>query len=93
MCPEDGEFEMLDCPTWKKQGGRGTDYFPTSFRARYRPAMVKQRVVHVSQVTYGWVEEWVQFAFVVMVEQGPSRNVRRGRPNATAPQALMNKAE
>ncbi|TKY89324.1 hypothetical protein EX895_001855 [Sporisorium graminicola] len=97
--PEDGEFELLDCPTWKKQGGRGTDYFPTSFRARYRPAMVKQRVVHVSQVTYGWVEEWVQFAFVVflafvvMVEQGPNRNVRRERPAAVARQALLNKAE
>ena len=96
---EDGEFELLDCPTWKKQGGRGTDYFPTSFGARYRPAMVKQRVVHVSQVTYGWVEEWVQFAFVVflafvvMVEQGPNRSMRRGRPNASVPQALMNKAE
>ncbi|SPO23597.1 uncharacterized protein UTRI_03877_B [Ustilago trichophora] len=95
--PEDGEFELIDCPSWKKQGGRGTDYFPTSFRARYRPAMVKQRVVHVSQVTYGWVEEWVQFAFVVflafvvMVEQGPNRNARRGKPNATAPPSLMNK--
>ncbi|CDU26471.1 uncharacterized protein SPSC_06665 [Sporisorium scitamineum] len=97
--PEDGEFELLDCPTWKKQGGRGTDYFPTSFRARYRPAMVKQRVAHVSQVTYGWVEEWVQFAFVVflafvvMVEQGPNRSMRREGPTAAARQALLNKAE
>ncbi len=95
--PEEGEFELLDCPTWKKQGGRGTDYFPTSFRARYKPSMVKQRVVHVSQVTYGWVEEWVQFAFVVflafvvMVEQGPNRNVRRAKP--TSPALLRNKAE
>ncbi|CBQ73208.1 conserved hypothetical protein [Sporisorium reilianum SRZ2] len=97
--PEDAEFELLDCPTWKKQGGRGTDYFPTSLRARYRPAMVKQRVVHVSQVTYGWVEEWVQFAFVVflafvvMVEQGPNRNVRRERPTPAVRHALLNKAE
>ncbi|SNX83883.1 uncharacterized protein MEPE_02591 [Melanopsichium pennsylvanicum] len=96
---EDADFEFLDCPSWKKQGGRGTDYFPTSFRARYRPDMVKQRVAHVSQVTYGWVEEWVQFAFVVflafvvMVEQGPNRNMRRGRPNAGAPLSLLNTAE
>lgn len=95
--PEDGEFELLDCPSWKKQGGRGTDYFPTSFRARYRPTMVKQRVAHVSQVTYGWVEEWVQFAFVVflafivMVEQGPNRNLRRNK--APAPAALMPKGD
>lgn len=97
--PEDGEFELLDCPTWKKQGGRGTDYFPTSFRARYHPAMVKQRIVHVSQATYGWVEEWVQFAFVVflafvvMVEQGPNRNVRRGRPTPPTLASLLPKAE
>ncbi len=86
--PEDGEFELLDCPSWKKQGGRGTDYFPTSFRARYRPAMVKQRAAHVSQVTYAWVEEWVQFAFVVflafvvMVEQGPNRAMHRAKAQA-----------
>ncbi|KAJ1026743.1 hypothetical protein NDA16_002040 [Ustilago loliicola] len=97
--PEDGEFELLDCPTWKKQGGRGTDYFPTSFRARYHPAMVKQRVVHVSQATYGWVEEWVQFAFVVflafvvMVEQGPNRNMRRGKPTPPALASLLPKAD
>lgn len=97
--PEDTEFEMLDCPSWKKQGGRGTDYFPTSFRARYRPAMVKQRVAHVSQVTYGWVEEWVQFAFVVflafmvMVEQGPNRNNRREMQASKAQQYLLKKAE
>ncbi|EST05119.2 hypothetical protein PSEUBRA_005378 [Kalmanozyma brasiliensis GHG001] len=93
--PEEAEFELLDCPTWKKQGGRGTDYFPTSFRARYRPTMVKQRVAHVSQLTYGWVEEWIQFAFVVflafvvMIEQGPNRNARRGKAGA-APQRIMN---
>jgi len=97
--PEDGEFELLDCPSWKKQGGRGTDYFPTSLRARYRPAMVKQRVVHASQVTIGWVEEWVQFAFVVflafivMVEQGPHRNMRRGKPTTSVPKSLMHKAD
>ncbi|GAK65937.1 uncharacterized protein PAN0_010d4159 [Moesziomyces antarcticus] len=99
--PEDGEFELLDCPSWKKQGGRGTDYFPTSFRARYRPAMVKQRAAHVSQVTYAWVEEWVQFAFVVflafvvMVEQGPNRAMHRAKAQAKggAVQALMPKAE
>lgn len=97
--PEDGEFELLDCPTWKKQGGRGTDYFPTSFCARYHPAMVKQRVVHVSQATYGWVEEWVQFVFVVFLtfvvvfEQGPNRNVRRGKPTPPALATLLPKAD
>ncbi|KAJ1018189.1 hypothetical protein NDA18_006348 [Ustilago nuda] len=97
--PEDGEFELLDCPTWKKQGGRGTDYFPTSFRARYHPAMVKQRVVHVSQATYGWVEEWVQFVFVVfltfvvVVERGPNRSVRRGKPTPPALATLLPKAD
>ncbi|KAJ9479289.1 hypothetical protein PHBOTO_002771 [Pseudozyma hubeiensis] len=96
---EDADFELLDCPSWKRQGGRGTDYFPTSFRARYRPAMVKQRVAHASQVTFGWVEEWVQFAFVVflafvvMVEQGPNRGARRGRKAGTSPQLLLNKSE
>lgn len=99
VLPEDGEFELLDCPSWKKQGGRGTDYFPTSLRARYRPAMVKQRFVHASQVTIGWVEEWVQFAFVVflafivMVEQGPHHNMRRGKPTAPVPKSLMHKAQ
>ncbi|GAC94016.1 hypothetical protein PHSY_001585 [Pseudozyma hubeiensis SY62] len=96
---EEADFELLDCPSWKRQGGRGTDYFPTSFRARYRPAMVKQRVAHASQVTLGWVEEWVQFAFVVflafvvMVEQGPDRGARRGRRATNTPQLLLNKSE
>lgn len=96
---EDADFELLDCPSWKRQGGRGTDYFPTSFRARYRPAMVKQRVAHASQVTFGWVEEWVQFAFVVflafvvMVEQGPNRGARRDRKAGSSPQLLLNKSQ
>ncbi|PWY99561.1 hypothetical protein BCV70DRAFT_148227, partial [Testicularia cyperi] len=82
---EEGEFEMLDCPTWKKQGGRGTDYFPTSFRARYHPAMMKQRATVATQMTYGWVEDWIQFAlvvflaFLVTVEQGPGRVLRGQR--------------
>lgn len=96
---EENDFELLDCPSWKKQGGRGTDYFPTSFRARYRPAMVRQRVVHVSRVTYGWVEEWVQFAFVVflafvvMVEQGPTGTKRRGQSATPVIRSLLNGAE
>ncbi|KAN0064730.1 hypothetical protein ACQY0O_001785 [Thecaphora frezii] len=81
------DFELLELPVEgtgpasrrvKRQGDWGTDYYPISLRARYQPAMVKQRVKVASNEAIVWISTWVTFttvivfAFVVAMRRGPA---------------------
>lgn len=63
----DEAFEMLDLdPARRKKGKRGTDYYPVSYSARYRPAVVKQRVQQASVEAVTWASAWATFSLVMV---------------------------
>ncbi|PWN51164.1 hypothetical protein IE53DRAFT_61261 [Violaceomyces palustris] len=87
------DFELLEVDQVKQRPNRsGTDYYPVSLRARYRPDMVRRRMQHASADAITWITTWVTFtavvvlAFVVAVKRGPepvlgnpARSGRRAR--------------
>ena len=74
------DFELLDLdPSKKRPGKRGTDFYPVSVRARYKPAVVKQRFKQASVEAVTWASAWATFsivmvfAFLVAFTRGPKR--------------------
>lgn len=64
---ESEEFEMVDLdPARRRPGRRGTDYFPVATTARYKPAMVRQRVNVASNEAVMWATTWITFATVML---------------------------
>lgn len=63
----DEAFEMLELDqARRKRGKRGTDYYPVSYTARYRPAVVKQRVQQASVEAVTWASAWATFSLVMV---------------------------
>ncbi|CEH13833.1 hypothetical protein CBOM_01729 [Ceraceosorus bombacis] len=86
----DEQFEMLDLDPRRKAKPpkRGTDFYPVDLKARYRPAMVKQRVQVASNDAVTWATAWtsfslmILFAFIVTFARGPKRVLGPQPPNA-----------
>lgn len=56
-----------DASTTKRPGGKGTDYWPVSYKARYSPNVVAMRVQKTSQAYLNLCMLWTKFLVVLAV--------------------------